>query len=81
MPYFGLTSTFLSSPLLVKVCALLRSRCATCSGQGVRLTPVYLCAMLRFLHRLVIIGITVVKIVMTMIKTTKQEERKNVQLE
>ena len=47
MPYFGLTSAFLSSPLLekcapysgfgvrhapVKVCGLLRSYCAPCSG-------------------------------------------------
>ncbi len=50
MPYFGLTSAFLLSPLLEKVCALLRSECAPCSGRGVRLTPVYLCAMLRFLQ-------------------------------
>ena len=50
MPYFGLTSPFLSSPLLEKVCDLPRFQCAPCSGQGVRLTPVSLCALPRFLH-------------------------------
>jgi len=50
MPYFGLTSAFLLSPLWLKVCALLRFACATCSGQSVRLTPVLLCALLRLLH-------------------------------
>ena len=50
MPYFGLTSAFLLSPLFLKVCDLPRFRCAACSGLGVRLTPVYLCAMPRFLH-------------------------------
>ncbi len=45
MPYFGLTSPFLSSPLLQKVCDLLRFQCAPCSGQGVQLTPVSLCAL------------------------------------
>lgn len=49
MPYFGLTSAFLSSPLFknsvrltpVSVCAMLRFRCAAYSGLTVRHTPVF----------------------------------------
>jgi hypothetical protein len=48
MPYFGLTSPFLVSPLLKKcatspgfLCALLRSGCAAYSGFTVRLAPVF----------------------------------------